>query len=144
MEPPQPLTARRPAASSLPNFQLPPPDLKYQPYNSASAHVSSSVLTPPVSSSETASSNGLPSYSGNQMGFWPPQAGNVPQYAFSSAPNTFAAQTQNQQQQHQQNQNQNQNLNQQHNSLYNNSNNNRPLYTTPSYPPRTVASPADD
>jgi hypothetical protein len=100
----QSFTARRSAASNLPNFQLPPPDLssihKYPSYapstSSQSAQPISSVLTPPGgagndalsplsssvnSASSQSSANGVAPY--NPTGYWPgPQQG----YQFSSAP----------------------------------------------------------
>lgn len=100
MENPQSFTARRSAASNLPNFQLPPPDLSgmhkfptFPPANTTQPTVSS-VLTPPSnndglsplssgvnSGSSQSSSSGVPPY--NPMGYWPgPQS----QYTFSSAP----------------------------------------------------------
>src|SRR5450432_2485225 len=103
MENPQSFTARRSAASNLPNFQLPPPDLSgmhkfpaaFQPTNTSQPTVSS-VLTPPSgvsndglsplsssvnSGSSQSSTTGVPPY--NPMGYWPgPQSG----YSFSSAP----------------------------------------------------------
>ncbi|KAL5353306.1 hypothetical protein ACLOAV_001342 [Pseudogymnoascus australis] len=107
MEPPQTLTARRPAASTLPTFQLPPPDSKYAPYTTTTT-TQQSILTPPVSAADAAT-NGLPPY-GNQMGYWPPVANAVPFYAFSNAPGAGGqgqghqgqGQSPNQQQQNQQ------------------------------------------
>jgi hypothetical protein len=123
METAQSFTARRSAASNLPQFQLPPPDHlsalhKYPPYapttsTQTTAAVVSSVLTPPAglpgdglsplssvnSGSSGSSAAGVPPYQ-PAMGFWPtPQN---PSYSFSSAPPVPAPFAQ-QQQQSQQN-----------------------------------------
>lgn len=99
MENPQSFTARRSAASNLPNFQLPPPDFagahKYPTYPSASQPPVSTVLTPPsnndslsplssgVNSSSSMSSNqGVQPY--NPTVYWPGPG--QPQYSFNSAP----------------------------------------------------------
>lgn len=99
----QSFTARRPAASNLPSFQLPPPDLsalhKYPAYAATSSSqpaITSSILTPPaglssdvlsplgsnVSSSSQSSSGGVAPY--QPAGFWP--ASQNPPYSYSSAP----------------------------------------------------------
>jgi hypothetical protein len=106
MEIGQSFTARRPAASHLPSFQLPPPDLsalnKYPAYAATSSNaqptppISSSVLTPPgglagdilsplgssVSGSSQSSAGGVAPYQPN--GFWP--SSQNPPYSYSSAP----------------------------------------------------------
>lgn len=108
METPQSFTARRSAASHLPTFQLPPPDLsnmhKYPPFASANNSNPSPisighVLTPPaslpneglspISSSVTSGSSGssaggIPPYNPNNNGnYWTTQSGS---YAFSAPP----------------------------------------------------------
>ncbi len=102
----QSFTARRSATSSLPNFQLPPPDFnKYgftpqlQIPQSAPQGVGS-VLTPPVnlggdgvspvssginSGSSQSSLNGV-SAPYNPAGYWPPPQPGSQQYPYSSAP----------------------------------------------------------
>jgi hypothetical protein len=109
LENPQSFTARRSAASNLPNFQLPPPDLSgmhkfstFPPPNTTQPTVSS-VLTPPSgndglsplsssvnSGSSQSSTNGIPPY--NPMGYWPgPQTGNGFNYSAPQMPApTFA------------------------------------------------------
>ncbi|KAF4633025.1 hypothetical protein G7Y89_g5092 [Cudoniella acicularis] len=101
----QSFTARRPAATNLPQFQLPPPDhlsgmhnkypAAYAPTTSQPAPPVSSVLTPPAtlpndnsplsslnSGSSGSSAAGVPPY--QPMGYWPtPQN---PSYTYSSAP----------------------------------------------------------
>jgi hypothetical protein len=102
MENPQSFTARRSAASNLPTFQLPPPDImhKYPGYPQANStgpplQAVASVLTPPAgvsndlsplssgvnSSSSGSSTTGIPPY--NPPGYWQPQN---PAYTFNSAP----------------------------------------------------------
>lgn len=76
----QSFTARRSAASNLPSFQLPPPDLSvmhahkfpYQP----SAHAVSSVLTPPVGLNNELSSSSSGSGSSTSAGITPYQPSN--------------------------------------------------------------------
>ncbi|KAH8684633.1 hypothetical protein BGZ60DRAFT_523842 [Tricladium varicosporioides] len=98
----QSFTTRRPAASNLPQFQLPPPDHlsgmhkypAYAPSTTQPAPPVSSVLTPPatlpndnspLSSINSGSSGGSGAGGPYQpMGYWPtPQN---PQYTYSSAP----------------------------------------------------------
>lgn len=122
METAQSFTARRPAASNLPSFQLPPPDLsalnKYPAYaatgstSQATASVASSILTPPaglsgdvlsplgssVSASSTSSAGGVAPYQPN--GFWPSHQN--PPFSYSSTPSMPAPYAQQQQQQQQQ------------------------------------------
>ncbi|KAI9056132.1 hypothetical protein LZ554_001060 [Drepanopeziza brunnea f. sp. 'monogermtubi'] len=118
----QSFTARRPATSSLPAFNLPPPTdhfshPRYPSYAPASSSqpapaIVSSVLTPPaglasdlsplassVSGSSGSSSQGVPPYQPS-MGFWP--SPHQPSYAFSQAPSMPApfAQGQHQHQQY--------------------------------------------
>lgn len=90
-------TARRSAASNLPTFQLPPPDLstmhKYPAYAATTtSQAVASVLTPPVglpndlspisssvnSGSSGSSTTGIPPY--NPQGYWPSQH---PNYSFN-------------------------------------------------------------
>lgn len=97
----QSFTARRSAASNLPTFQLPPPDLstmhKYPAYAAVtSAQAVASVLTPPagvpadlspisssVNSGSSSSSTGIAPY--NPQGYW--QGPQNPNYTFNgSAP----------------------------------------------------------
>jgi hypothetical protein len=105
METGQSFAARRPAASSLPSFQLPPPDLsalnRYPAYAATSTtqttpSVAGSVLTPPaglssdilsplgsnVSASSQSSSGGVAPY--QPSGFWPTSQN--ASYNYSSAP----------------------------------------------------------
>ena len=104
METGQSFTARRPAASHLPSFQLPPPDLsalnKYPAYAATSSAtqatppISSSILTPPsgdvlsplsssVSASSQSSAGGVPPYQPN--GFWP-SSQSTTAFPYSTAP----------------------------------------------------------
>ncbi|KAI9817520.1 MAG: hypothetical protein M1827_001130 [Pycnora praestabilis] len=105
---PSSFTARRSAASNLPTFELPPPQLsqlpKYQPFSAINATQPPSsnisvgnLLTPPsnnsgdcglspissgIHSGSSASNQGLPPYTPN--GYWaPPLSGTTP-YGFSS------------------------------------------------------------
>jgi hypothetical protein len=146
METGQSFTARRPAASNLPNFQLPPPDLsalnKYPAYAATSSAaqatppITGHVLTPPaglsgdvlsplgssVSSSSQSSAGGIAPYQPN--GFWP--SSQNPSYSYSAAPSMPAPFAQ-QQQQHQQ---------QQQNYI------SRPMYSPGmSFPNRSTSSP---
>ncbi|KAG9248050.1 hypothetical protein BJ878DRAFT_413608 [Calycina marina] len=105
----QSFTARRSAASTLPNFQLPPPDhlsalhSKYPSYSHTSQTQTtpsvSNVPTPPVglgdalsplassinSNSSSASSSSAPAYQPQGMNYWPaPQS--APSYQYGSGP----------------------------------------------------------
>jgi hypothetical protein len=121
MESAQSFTARRPAATNLPQFQLPPPDHlhnkfpAFAPSNPSGPGVNS-VLTPPAglpndlsplassvnSNGSTPSSNsgaggGAPSYQpNNPMGYWPSPQNPAPSYAYSSAPSLATSYAQNQ------------------------------------------------
>lgn len=105
----QSFTARRSATSSLPNFQLPPPDHLSSKYSSYAPQLHipqsnpqgiGSVLTPPVglggdgispvssgvnSGSSGSSLNGVPAPY-NPQGFWPPPNQTTTPYSFSSGP----------------------------------------------------------
>lgn len=97
-------TARRSAASNLPQFQLPPPDLinmhhkypAFAPINTSQAPNPNNVLTPPVglptdgvsplssSANSTGSSlAGIAPYNPLQQNFWPQQN---PAYTFNPTP----------------------------------------------------------
>jgi len=103
METGQSFTARRPAASNLPSFQLPPPDLsalnKYPAYvaTSSANPLANSILTPPaglagdilsplgssLSASSQSSAGGVPPYQSN--GFWP-SSQSASAFTYSTAP----------------------------------------------------------
>lgn len=109
MDTSQSFTARRSATSSLPNFQLPPPDYPSGKYSSYAPQLQipqskpqgiGSVLTPPVglggegisppssgvnSGSSGSSLNGVPALY-NPSGFWPPPNQTTSQYSFGSGP----------------------------------------------------------
>lgn len=110
METPQSFTARRSAASHLPTFQLPPPDLsnmhKYPGFGSSINTTSQpspisigNVLTPPASlpneglsplssslnsGSSTSSAGGIPPYHPNSASFWTTQPNQS--YTYSAPP----------------------------------------------------------
>jgi hypothetical protein len=111
MENLQSFTARRSAASNLPTFQLPPPDLghkypQYAPSNNPSQSAPQpvqNILTPPVglsndglsplssgvnSGSSQSSTNGVPPY--NPVGYWPNQNPGYPLSSAPSMPSPFA------------------------------------------------------
>jgi hypothetical protein len=102
---PPSFTARRSAASNLPTFELPPPQLsqKYPPFSTINAtHPSpanvsvGNLLTPPSNISgealtpistgmngpSSSVNNGLPAYTPN--GFWPPPVNGTTPYGFGS------------------------------------------------------------
>ncbi|MCJ1255967.1 hypothetical protein MMC24_003786 [Lignoscripta atroalba] len=106
MSAPTSFTARRSAASNLPNFELPPPQLsqKYPPLTAINAshpgpaNVSvGNLLTPPsnipgdslspvssgsMSGTNTAANQGLPPYT--PTGYWPPPATGTTPFGFGS------------------------------------------------------------
>lgn len=102
---PPSFTARRSAASNLPTFELPPPQLshKYPPFSTINAIQPSpanvsvgNLLTPPsnipgdslnpissgIHGAGSGVNNGLPAYTPN--GFWPPPAAGTTPYGFGS------------------------------------------------------------
>ncbi|KAI9804923.1 MAG: hypothetical protein M1833_006226 [Piccolia ochrophora] len=104
MPDPTSFTARRSAASNLPSFHLPPPELSqkfppFAPVNLAQPTPPSSVLTPPsnipgdilspvssgvASGSSGTSNGGIPPYT--PVGFWPPPVQSGSPYGFSGGP----------------------------------------------------------
>ena len=112
MPDPSSFTARRSAASSLPNFQLPPPELSHKQFPPLStinaippAPMSAgNLLTPPTtmpgdvlsplssgvnSGSSGASNSGVPPYT--PLGFWPPPGQNGSPYNISGAPGSLSS-----------------------------------------------------